>query len=195
MSISQQELRVHMFDRSGVVHTRPYNIHRHPCALLCMLSFLAFGQLENIGYDITFIPPQPSLSSTIKVRSTTYEVIRRIFYNFVIHGRGTVCWHVRCDRKNYVIKDSWTHESHLNREADILRKIQGLKGVPQLIAAWTVQIRGSDDRTDIHRLSLSSPSDVRVHRRLLMEPVGMPLSEFKNIRELLSILIDILDSK
>ena len=145
MSISQQELRVHMFDRSGVVHTRPYNIHHHPRALLCMLSFLAFGQLENIGYDITFIPPQPLLPSTIKVRSTMYEVIRRIFYNFVIHGWGTVCWHVHRDRKNYVIKDLWTHESHLNREADILRKIQGLKGVPQLIAAWTVQIGGSDD--------------------------------------------------
>ena len=140
-------------------------------------------------------PHSLSLSSTIKVGSTTYEVIHRIFYNFVIRGRGTVCWHVRRDRKNYVIKDSWTHESRLNCEVDILRKIQGLKGVPQLIAAWTVQIGGSDDRTDIRHLSLSSPSDVRVHRRLLMEPVGMPLSEFKTIHELLSILIDILDSK
>ena len=195
MSISQQELHVHMFDRSGVVHTRPYNIHRHPHTLLCMLSFLVFRQLENIGYDITFIPPQPSLPSTIKVGSTTYEVIRWIFYNFVICGRGTVCWHVLRDRKNYVIKDLWTHESRLNCEADILRKIQGLKGTPQLIAAWTVQIGGSDDRTDIRHLSLSSPSDVRVHCRLLMEPVGMPISEFKTICELLSILIDILDSK
>ena len=97
-------------------------------------------------------------------------------------------------KKDYVIKDSWTHESHLNREADILTKIRGLKGVPQLVAAWTVQAGGSDDWTDLHRLSLPSFSDVRVHRRLLMELVGTPLSEFKTIRELLSILIDILDS-
>ena len=56
MSITRQEFRAHMFDRAGVVHTRPYNIHHHPHMLLRMLSFLAFGQLDQIGYDTTFIP-------------------------------------------------------------------------------------------------------------------------------------------
>ena len=73
-------------------------------------------------------------------------------------------------------------------------KIQGVKGVPQLITAWTVQIGGLDDQTDLRRPFLTSPSDIRIHRRLLMEQVGIPLSEFKTIRELLSILINILDS-
>ena len=73
-------------------------------------------------------------------------------------------------------------------------KILGVKGVPQLIAAWTVQIGGSDDQTDLCRPFLTSPSDIRIHRWLLMERVGIPLSEFKTIREVLSILINILDS-
>ncbi|KIM70939.1 hypothetical protein SCLCIDRAFT_87678, partial [Scleroderma citrinum Foug A] len=69
-----------------------------------------------------------------------YKIICWIFYNFVLHGWGTICWHVCYDQKDYVIKDSWTHESCLNHEVDILAKIRGSKGVPQLIAAWTVQI-------------------------------------------------------
>ena len=196
MSIAQQEFRAHMFDCSGVVHSRPYNIHRHLHTLLCMLSLLVFGQLEHIGYDTTIIP-QPLLSQhpgVIEIKSKVHEIVRRIFYNFVLCDRGTICWHVHCGQKDYVIKDSWTHESRLNCKADILAKIRGLKGVPQLVTAWTVQVGGSDDRTDLCRLSLPSFSDVRVHHRLLMELVGTPLSEFKTIRELLSILIDILDS-
>ena len=185
-----------MFDCSGVVHTHPYNIHRYPRMLLCMLSFLAFGQLEHIGYDITCMPRQVSLQhpGTIEVQSKMYEIIRRIFYNFVLCGWGTICWHVHCLKKDYVIKDSWTHKSHLNCEADILIKIRRLKGVLQLIVAWTVQIGGSDDRTDLRCLSLPSSGDIRVHCWLLMQPVGIPLSEFKTIHKLLSILINILDS-
>ena len=196
MSITRQEFHAHMFDHSGVDHSRPYNIHHYPRMLLCMLAFLRFGQLEHIGHDITVIPQQLSLQhpGTIEVKPIAYEIIRWIFYNFVLRGRGTICWHVRRGRKDYVIKDSWTHESRLNREADILIKIRGVKGVPQLIAAWTVQIGGSDDQTDLRRPFLTSPSNIRIHRRLLMEWVGIPLSEFKTIHELLSILIDILDS-
>ena len=124
-----------------------------------------------------------------------YDVIDRIFFNFLIRGRGTSCWHVRHKNKDYVIKDTWTHKSHVNRERDILTKIRGLKGVPQLISAWTVEIGGVDDRTDTRRSSLSCSSDIRIHHRLLMQPVGIPLSDFSSIRELLSVLIDILDSK
>ena len=197
MSIARQEFCAHMFDHAGVVHTHPYNIHRRPCMLLHMLSFLAFGQLDQIGYDTTFIPRQLSSPHphAIYIESTAYDVINRIFYNFIIHGQGTACWHVCCDRKNYVIKDSWTHVSRLSHEVDILSKIQELKGVPRLIVAWTVQIGGSDDWTDVHHRSLSSSSDIRVHHRLLMQPVGLPLSDIKSIHELLSVLIDILDSR
>ena len=69
-----------------------------------------------------------------------------------------------------------------------------MKGVPQLVAAWTVEIAGSDDRTDTRRSSFPFLSGIRVHRQLAMQPVGVPLSDFKTIRELLSIIIDVLDS-
>ena len=93
-----------------------------------------------------------------------------------------------------MIKDSWTHESRVNHEADILSKIHGLKGVPQLVTAWTVQIEGSDDRTDARHSFIPSSIRIHVHQWLLMQPVGLPLSEFKSLQELLGIFIDVLDS-
>ena len=95
-----------------------------------------------------------------------------------------------------MIKDCWTHASRVNRKRDILEKIKDLKGVPCLIAAWTVEIGGLIDRTDVrHPAPLHTLSnDVCIHLQMLMQPVGTPLSEFGSIHELLSMLIDILDS-
>ena len=157
-----------MFDRSGVVHSCPYNIHWSPCILLCMLSTLAFGNPEHIRYDPTLIYFSPSLSrpmaGAIQVKSLVFNIICRIFFNIIICGWGTSCWHVRHGNKDYVIKDSWTHASRATWEVDILNKIHSQKGVPKLILAWTVEIAGSDDRTDMRRSSFPSPSGIRIHQ-------------------------------
>ena len=200
LSIANQELHAHMFDRSGVVHSRPYHIHQSPRVLLCMLGMLAFSNPEHIGCDPTLVYPSPRSSQlispgTIQVGPMIYTIIRQLFFNFLLCGQGTSGWHVWRDGEDYVIKDLWTHASRVNQEEDILNKIHGMKGVPQLVAAWTVKIAGSDDRTDTRRSSFPSLSGIRVHRRLAMQPVGVPLSDFKTIRELLSIIIDVLDSK
>ena len=159
---------------------------------------LAFGNTNQIGYNPTFISQYHSVSilQKIRVASFTCDIVKCIFYNFLIHGRGTSGWHVHIKKNDYVIKDSWVHVSRVNREMDILKKIKDLKGVPHLITAWTVEIRGLSDRTDTRRpVPLDTfSSDVCVHHRILMQPVGIPLSEFKSIRELISVLIDILDS-
>ena len=197
LSITNQEFRIHMFDHSGVVLSRPYNIHQSPCILLCMLSMLTFGNFGHVGYNPTFLPQYLTSWTTamIQVESTAYDIIDQIFFNFLIRGWGTSCWHVRHKNKDYMIKDAWTHESHVNCKRDILTKIWGLKGVPQLISAWTVEIGGVDDQTDTCCSSLSCSSDIQIHCPLLMQPVEIPLSDFSSIHELLSILINILDSK
>ena len=130
----------------------------------------------------------------IQVSSWICEIISLIFFNYLICGRGMSCWHVLYDGQDYVVKDSWAHKSRVNREADILNRIRGLEGVPQLITAWIVEIEGSVDRTDTRRTSFPLYVGVRIHCQLLLQPVGLPLSKFKSIHELLSIFIDILDS-
>jgi len=162
LSIANQEFRIHMFNHSKVIHSRPYNIHRSPHILLCMLSMLTFGSFGHVGYDPTFLPQYLTsrTTATIQVESKAYNVIDQIFFNFLICGWGTSCWHVCHKNKDYVIKDAWTHKSCVNHERDILTKIRGLKGVPQLISAWTVEIGGADDQTDTCHLSLSCSSNI-----------------------------------
>ncbi|KAI6011481.1 hypothetical protein EDC04DRAFT_2609880 [Pisolithus marmoratus] len=106
---------------------------------------------------------------------------------------ATSCWHVCLNEEHYMVKDSWTSASWVSCEEDILHEIQGLKGVPELVAACTVKIGGSDD--DMH-LCHDFPfhiEDVRIHCRLVMWPVATPLSNFNSIHKLLSIFIDVLD--
>ena len=130
-----------------------------------MLSMLTFGDFGHVGYDPTFLPQHLTLQPTtmIQVNSMPYVIINQIFFNFLINGQGTLCWHVCHKKKNYMVKDAWTHESHANHKGDILTKILGLKGVPQLISIWIIKIGGVDDQTDICRLSLFCSSDIRIH--------------------------------
>ncbi|KAI6013416.1 hypothetical protein PISMIDRAFT_105439 [Pisolithus microcarpus 441] len=123
-----------------------------------------------------------------------YNIVDQIFFSFLICGQATLCWHICLNNEHYVVKDSWTWVNQVSCEEDILRKIQDLKGVPQLVAAWTVEIGGSDDGTHLHCESIFPLDDVRIHCRLVMWPVATPLSNFNSIHELLSVFIDVLDT-
>ena len=129
---------------------------------------LAFGRAEQVRYDLTIVwfSPHPSwtaLHRTIQVGSWICEIISLIFFNYLICGWGTSCWHVLYDGQDYVVKDSWAHESRVNHETIILSRIRGLEGVPQLVTAWIVEIEGSVNRTDTRRTSLPLDVGVRIH--------------------------------
>ncbi|KAG6372402.1 hypothetical protein JVT61DRAFT_7875 [Boletus reticuloceps] len=79
LSLARQEFRLHVFDRSGVIHSLGSNVH----------------------------------------------------------------------------KDYWTHKGRKHTEEEILLKIKGLLGVPQLVKAWTVQIENVDETTDCLRPPIS----------------------------------------
>lgn len=83
-------------------------------------------------------------------------------------------------------------------EEDILSKISGLLGVPVLVDAWTVQAGGVDETTDHLRpafLVENLEFETRIHRRLVMTPVGEPLTQFSTLKELVSIFLDIVHGK
>ncbi|KAI6023463.1 hypothetical protein EDC04DRAFT_2606623 [Pisolithus marmoratus] len=141
-------------DIGTICNTVMYDIHRCPCVLLCMLAMPALGDPEHIGYDLTSIHfpsiPWPISSwdarpGTIQVTSITYNIIDLIFFSFLICGQATSCWHICLNNEHYMVKDLWTCASQVSCEEDILHEIQDLKGVLQLITAWTVEISSSDD--------------------------------------------------
>ena len=101
------------------------------------------------------------------------------------------------DGKQYVMKDCWIHSGQIMMEEDMLRRMKG-NGV--LAVAWTVQIFGKNHVMDLWQSNylfkqgfLSSKTQIHCH--LLLESVGKPLTWFSYIQELLSVLIDVVDSE
>lgn len=214
LSITQLQFRLHLFDRAGVVHSSSYHIHRHADHFLRVLCGLAFAPDELVGYDPTlfFSPviarsPQLHTPATIQVGKVTYIITSLLFSSDLIRGRGTLCFAVRrpTTSKHYVVKASWVRDTRAVIEEQMLSRIKknGLTyGLPTLVVAWTVKIGGVDDSTAIRRpdyiqshLSQDQHSEVRIHRRLLLEPVGIPLEKFSCAQELVSVLIDIVDGE
>jgi len=122
MSIADWKFCTHMFNRSSIIHSHLYDIHKSPRVLVSMLALLMLGNSENVGYDLmlTYFTsiPQHLLNArlnTIKVKSQMYDIIDQIFFNFLICGQGTSSWHVHLGKTHYVIKDSWTHAVMLSR--------------------------------------------------------------------------------
>lgn len=213
LSIVRSHFRLHIFDRAGVIHSRPYSIHLRADFLIRVLYLLAFAPKDFIGCDPTIFyssvitrSNQLRCPATIQVGKETFIITDRIFSSDMMRGRATLCFAVKTSVgrvKDYVVKDSWAREGRATNEEEMLMRIKerGLTvGVTTLVTAWTVQIRGIDDSTTLRRpddllrdISQGQQPEIRIHRRLLLEPVGKPLHQFTCITELISIFIDIVD--
>ncbi|KAF8546550.1 hypothetical protein OG21DRAFT_1527756, partial [Imleria badia] len=212
LSVANQNLHIHHFDHSGVVHSRGYNIHEHATFLVQVIYTLTMAPLEHISYD-----PTLSFSTTIScmkclhtqpqiwINGEQYFIECMLFYNEMICGHAPLCFVVidPTNKKQYVVKDCWMHSGRVTTEEDMLMRIKprGLTyRVPVLQVAWTVQILGKVDSTDLHRPtylfqkgSKSGPPETHIHCCLFLMAVGEPLTHFSCIQELLSVLIDIVD--
>ncbi|KAJ6612801.1 hypothetical protein B0H10DRAFT_1881741 [Mycena sp. CBHHK59/15] len=202
LSIIGYDIRVVIFDRAGMAVAKPFNIHQDPESFIRVLTGLMFANDPAVlGYDTTI--KVTGAGRFIDVAGTQYKIIKTVFISDVIRGRGTVCWHVRHDGRDFVIKDIWADKSRPHTEAEILRMAQDVEGVPKVVADVVVQINGVDDSTKNLRSTIRGPEDgktlfeaysnveERVHRRLVLTPYALSLTSFKSRKELISIFIDV----
>ena len=98
VSLARQEFRLHVFDRSGVIHSLGHNLHRSPDLFARLMYALAFGSPDKLGFDTTFIDPAvfPSLlyrprstpavqvSWTIYIRENVYAILRHLYASHLI---------------------------------------------------------------------------------------------------------------
>jgi hypothetical protein len=215
LSITDFHLRISTFDRSGVVHSLPYHIHESPVMLVRVLAGVVYFDLEHLGYDPTIVlNPRPLTSpeviSSIKVDDKIYHIIKLIFARATIRGRATTCWHVRDpdifddvdidgERSKrprfYVIKDTWSIVERSSTEERILNLLKDIRGVPKLVKAWDVRVSGSLDTTETRRNTLPpqiNTSEIRLHRRLVLEPFAVPITYFSRRMELLECFMDVI---
>ena len=96
----------------------------------------------------------------------------------------------------YIIKDHWV-ENPL-QEADMMKLVMGMPGVPTLIDSWEVEIEPnivnttSRYRTEACQASMKGK---RTHVRMVMSPRGQPFTKFWTKRELITCIRDILVGK
>lgn len=162
ISLACQEFCLHVFDRSGAIHSLGYSIHKFLDLFARLIYALAFASPDRLGFTPTFVDLAVSLSVvycpcsdsvlqlswTIYIRMDAYVVVHPIYISHLIQGRGTSSWLMKRGKKYYIIKDYWTHKGRKHMEEEILLKIKGLLGVSQLVKAWTIQADGADETTD-----------------------------------------------
>ena len=180
-------------DRAGVVHSKPLPLSKSKKELLRLIAGFAFAQEYVLGYDETMKGSGDAITA-ITINGEEFTVIKRVFRSSTMRGRATQCWHVRsADGKEYIIKDSWIDTRRQLNEIDILREISDVVNVPTLVTGWDVCLpNGKKDTTGIRWLKTHTGEE-RVHRRLLIEEVGEPLSTFRSKKELVGAFIDVIE--
>ncbi|KAG2080125.1 uncharacterized protein F5147DRAFT_784509 [Suillus discolor] len=90
-----------------------------------------------------------TLISRIIVNDHAYDILELIFSSQGLVGRGTVCYLARRDDKEYIIKDHWVlgGKDVVLNEVKMLREMQGVCGVPELVEYWLVEIAPNEPRT------------------------------------------------
>ncbi|KDR76379.1 hypothetical protein GALMADRAFT_140084 [Galerina marginata CBS 339.88] len=199
VSFCRYDVRVYVFDRAGVVGSMPIKMHSQPDTFVRLMAGLMFADPSLLGYDPTIVR-RPGNRRFITVDGKKYEIIEAVFISDSIRGRGTVCWRVRRDGIEYVVKDLWADISGGHTEADILKRAEGIEGVAQIVAEEIVQVGGENDTTariraiiDRRKYSRAKWLDeleTRVHRRIVMTPFAVGLTHFSTKKELVSVFID-----
>ena len=94
------------FNRSGVIHSEPFNIHLNPEILIHLILGLTFCTDTQVGFDPTFSVGDYS-QSTIYLGSLSFKIVQSVWKSYVISGQATQCFIVKQDGLHYVVKDVW----------------------------------------------------------------------------------------
>ncbi|KAG1758541.1 hypothetical protein EDD22DRAFT_764627, partial [Suillus occidentalis] len=197
-------LCVHLYDHSSGVVSLCTNIDKEPDKYLYIFLCIVFGNLKCIGFDSTINPlnpePVPEPIGKIRVNKNMYNILEIIFSTQGLVGRGSVCYLAKKDDEEYIIKDHWVlgGKQEVLNEINMMKKMEGVHGVPQLIEYWLVEVApGEVDCTqDYHyKTPLSIKHTFRTHVRLVLKPRTRPLHKFRSRVEFLSAIRDIMNSE
>jgi hypothetical protein len=147
------------------------------------------------------VPQSQSPIGKIQVNNDWYDILEVLFSSHGLVGRGTVCYLVRKDGEDYIIKDHWVigeADEAIMNEVTMMMKMGGVRGVPKLVDHCKVMLSsGEIDCTGIYRYQkmASFQDDLRTHVRLVMKPRGRPLYKFRTKLELVNAIHDIVISK
>jgi hypothetical protein len=179
----------------------------HALDIIRIVVALMFGSDEIIGYDSTIETLPDGEITKISADGKDYRVSSTVHAVRGIVGRSTRVWSAYDmspdgGKKSVIIKDGWIQEGRANAEKEHLEALhrRKVRGVPVLIWGGTVQahLPLGDSNSELHddntlwiRDMFSDRRAYRIHRRLVLSPVGENLSTFSSLGELIAALRDI----
>ena len=205
LAICKGSIRFIVTDRDGQAVTNIEYLQKGPYHALNFIRIivaLMFASEEVIGFDPTVSLRHNGSIRTIAAGDKVYAVKSTVHAVRGVIGRSTRVWSAYCEESNkvVVIKDGWVHQARAMIEEEHLMKVQEIRGVPKLVWGGTVKIHDPadplhrayvDDDTAWIRHDFSDDRVSRVHRRLVLYPVGEKLSSFTSLGELIAALRDI----
>ncbi|KAJ2922033.1 hypothetical protein H1R20_g15067, partial [Candolleomyces eurysporus] len=197
--LTETNLRLFHFDRSGGLYTPYINIHQDPYTFIRLVVGLNSLDESVLGFDMSIqwrIEGGRKIDGTLKTRR---EDDTTIIYNlskvdpiitfFDISGRGTQWWSVSdpITGDQLLIKDCWKAEDRVS-EYKHLKKTRGLPGVAQMLSFERNRGKTEDFR----------PSDSTAHKefhnrvaaRIVINSYGDSIESFKSPKDLLCALRD-----
>jgi hypothetical protein len=205
--ITEHNVRLIHFDRSGAKYTPFLNIHQDPYTFVRLILGLSSHKDEVLGLDTNIqwtIKKGKKVAGTIKMvdsnqKTIIYDLIdvHPVFHRAALRGRGTTCWHAR-DRKGspldaVLIKDAWRVDDRAS-EHTLLENIRGVNGVAQMLhfcdgLAQTKDFRGnqipSEPPTFFNRVCL----------RVVLKQYGRSLRHFTSQTQAIGALRDTLGGR
>lgn len=142
--------------------------------------------------------PTEAVGWVIGNEGKVYWIMAILWKSRGLFSRGTVCYRVQDkDGQEYALKDCWVDADKLEQEVDFLRAVDGVPNVVRLRKYWDVKYDGRVDSTSHIRdhvrdhLPDSPIYTNKIHRRMLLTPCGLPLTNFKSIPELVNVFRDL----
>ena len=192
-------VRLTVTDRQGQLRSQSLRIgapwrQTDSLNFIRLLIGLCFAPKPVIGYDPTIQTNDCNEVTSIICDNKQFNVINSIFESQSLVGRATRVWEVEFENRRYILKDAWVEASRPVPEFEILKVLDGIKGVPQLFCGGNVCVDGETISTGVIWEGWGDSARVRVRRRIVTSSIGSHIATFSSKRELISVLRDIVIS-
>src|SRR5271155_3933924 len=202
----EREIMLSVIDREGVLfQTIP--IHGgldNARKLIRIVAGFMCGSAVALGYDPTVkLKPDGSVDTitmTDRVQRT-YRVVKKLHVATGIIGRCTRVWlahHLDNQLKQVVIKDAWPLVNRGDLEEKALQHLQGIPGIPAVEQIATVRFTHhpdgdlhEDSTTEFQQYALDPSPKNCVHCRVVMSSVGLKMTNFRCLSELIGAFRDV----
>ncbi|KAF6765548.1 hypothetical protein DFP72DRAFT_748093, partial [Ephemerocybe angulata] len=198
--ITETQVRLLHYDRSGAFITEFINFHRDPHTFVRLVLGLSSLDEEKAGLDTSVkwtvdgsgrkCAGTISAVDDITKAETTYNLIMEeppVIRN-AISGTGVTCWNARCpDGKRFIIKDYWRAGGR-TPENEFLKRVKNVKGIVTSVESFEAKRAKTKDFRPANFASKNFHN--RILSRMALSVPGQSLLHFASQQQAIRAIRD-----